>query len=242
MSGKTLLITGASSDIGSALIERIANNYEKIVCHYRTSTAVIDELRSRFGDKIVPLQADFSDRESTLSFVQTVLQRGLVPSHFVHLPSMPNENAKFHKTKWDDFEKHIQVQVHSSYAVCHAIIPVMAKNRSGKIVFMLTENVAKGMPYKYAVPYTTAKYALLGLMKCLASEYADKGITVNGVSPAMIETAFVSQLPEVVRQLNAERSPFKRNLAIGDVIPAFEFLLSSGADTVTGQNILIGVE
>jgi 3-oxoacyl-[acyl-carrier protein] reductase len=104
---------------------------------------------------------------------------------------------------------------------------------------MLTENVARAIPGKYAVPYTTAKYALLGLMKCLAAEYADKGITVNGVSPSMIETNFVSGLPELSRQLNAAQSPMKRNLSVDDVTPMLEYLLSDSADMVTGQNFAI---
>ena len=81
------------------------------------------------------------------------------------------------------------------------------------------------------------KYALLGLMKSLSVEYADKGIMVNGVSPDMIETKFLKDIPDLVIRQNAERSPLKRNLTIEDVVPTFDFLLSDAADTITGQNI-----
>lgn len=68
-------------------------------------------------------------------------------------------------------------------------IPNMAKKKYGRIVFMLTSCTINNPP-KYQSSYVTVKYALLGLMKALAVEYADRGITVNGVSPDMMETKF----------------------------------------------------
>ena len=67
--------------------------------------------------------------------------------------------------------------------------------------------------------------------------YAEKGIRVNGVSPDMMETAFISEIPELIREKNAQDSPLKRNLLPGDILPAVRFLLSEGADAVTGVNL-----
>jgi 3-oxoacyl-[acyl-carrier protein] reductase len=52
----------------------------------------------------------------------------------------------------------------------------------------------------------------------------------------MIDTKFL-KVPDIVKQHNVENSPMKRLLTPGDVVPAFEFLLSDGADAITGQNI-----
>ena len=61
----------------------------------------------------------------------------------------------------------------------------MAKRKKGKIIFMLTVHTCQ-TPLKGCADYITEKYALLGLMKALAVEYANKGITVNGISPGAI--------------------------------------------------------
>jgi len=236
---KTLLVTGASSDIGGALIHSVARDYDRIICHYRRSSAKIKTLTAEFGDRIIPIEADFSVANDIERMADEIEKRGLFPTHFVHLPAIPNVNEKFTKTGWAEYENQISVQVQSAYILCRLFLPIMSKNKFGRIVFMLTENVSKNIPGKYAVPYSVAKYALLGLMKCLSAEYAEKGITVNGVSPAMIDTAFVSGLPELTRRLNAENNPLKRNLTTDDVIPAVEFLLSDGAGMITGQSIAL---
>jgi 3-oxoacyl-[acyl-carrier protein] reductase len=93
------------------------------------------------------------------------------------------------------------------------------------------------MPPKYQTAYTTVKYALLGLMKSLATEYASKGITINGVSPDMIQTKFLSNLPGLIIEQYAESRPQKQILKVDDVIPTFAFLLSDGADNINGMNI-----
>jgi 3-oxoacyl-[acyl-carrier protein] reductase len=74
-------------------------------------------------------------------------------------------------------------------------------------------------------------------MRNLAAEYADRGITVNGVSPDMVETKFLDDIPDLVIKQNAEKSPLKRNLTPKDVIPAIKYLLSDEAEAVTGTNM-----
>ena len=83
--------------------------------------------------------------------------------------------------------------------ILQAFIPKMSKQNYGKIVFMLSAYLL-GIPPKFQSPYITVKYALLGLMRNLASEYAAKGIMVNAVSPDMMETKFLSELPELIKE------------------------------------------
>ena len=76
-------------------------------------------------------------------------------------------------------------------------------------------------------------------MKALATEYDSKGITVNGISPEMIDTKFLSDLPDLIVEEHAAKSPLKRNLQVDDVVPMLAYLLSDAAEAITGQNIAI---
>ena len=102
---------------------------------------------------------------------------------------------------------------------------------------MLTSYTLGGVPPRFQSPYITVKYALYGLMRTLASEYASKGITVNGVSPDMMETRFLSEIPRLVIEKHAADSPLGRNITVQDVAPAIAYLLSDQAQAVTGQNL-----
>lgn len=235
---KILLMLGASSDIGCELIKRNADKYDVIVAHYCRSDERLKELQQEIGDKIQLLQADFMDRESVQHMIKEIQQRELCPTHIVHLSAPKFYNVKFAKSSWEQFEEGLQTSLRSIVEVARAFVPVMAKARFGRVVFMLTSCV-QNTPPKYLSPYVTAKYALFGLMKSLAVEYADKGITVNGVSPDMIETRFLSDISDIIVQKNAMDSPIGRNLTVDDVLPVFEYLLSDEASAITGQNIAI---
>lgn len=236
---RTLLVTGASSDVGIALIKKVGFNYDKIIAHYFHSADRLNALNAELENKIIPLQADFSDEANTNAMIETIKARELFPDHIVHLAALPLQNVKFQKTSWTDYEKEIETSLRSAVMITRAFVPNMAKQKSGKIVFMLSFNVINQPPIKYALPYTTAKYALLGFMKGLSAEYAEKGVMVNAVSPSMIETKFLSNVPPLIIEKNAAESPLKRNLTVEDVLPALSFLLSDGADCITGQNIAV---
>lgn len=233
---KVLLVTGASSDIGTAFIQRNVDKYSKIYAHYNSSKDQLEKLRSDYPDRIVLLQADFSDAASVENLIASIKECGQVPDHIVHMSSPKPVNEKFHKFKWEDFERGINTSLRSIVMITKEFMPVMAKNKYGKVVFMITSYVL-GLPPKYQAPYVTVKHALLGLMESLAVEYAAKGITVNAVSPDMMETKFLSDLPDLIIEQNAATSPLKRILTVEDVVPSFEYLLSDGADTVNAVNI-----
>lgn len=233
---KILLVTGASSDVGSALIKKVGHNYAKIWAHYRSSEDVINDLKSELGDKIIPIQADFCDEDSTRDLIGTIKSSGNYPDHIVHLSAPKVHSLQFHKFTWDNYQREIDTSLRSITMILQAFLPKMSKNNYGKIVFMLSAYLLDAKP-KYQSPYITVKYALLGLMRNLSAEYAAKGIMVNAVSPDMMETKFLSELPDLIKEQNASNSPLGRNLLVEEVIPAMEFLLSPGSDIITGQNI-----
>lgn len=233
---KVLLVTGASSDVGSALIRELAGEYDCIWANYCSSAQNVADLRECFGEKVVPIQADFASQESTETMIRTILRDGREPDHIVHLSARKILNKKFHKYTWEEYQIEINTSLRPIVMIAEAFLPGMAKRHYGRMVFMLTSYLL-GAPPKYQSPYITVKYAQYGLMRNLAAEYADKGITVNAVSPDMIETRFLENIPHLIVEQNAARSPLKRNLNVRDVVPAFRYLLSDEAEALTGQNI-----
>jgi len=235
---KILLILGASSEIGVELIRQISSQYSYIIAHYNCSEKVLRLLKNDIGDKIVLLHSDFSDEKSTYNFVNTIVEKELIPTHIIHLPAQKGAVKRFSKIPWNQFEYRMSISVRSIIIVLNKLLPQMAKRKKGKIIFMLTVHTCQ-TPLKGCADYITEKYALLGLMKALAVEYANKGITINGISPGAIETKFNSELPEFIIKQYAGGRDSGMNLLVQEVVPTIQFLLSDEASCITGQNIAI---
>ena len=96
-----------------------------------------------------------------------------------------------------------------------------------------------GVPPTGMAHYTTVKYAMLGYMKAIAAEYRGKGINVNGISPSMVDTKFIDNIPSVAVNMIADSHPQKRIATTKDVTPAISFLMSESSDFVFGTNFPI---
>lgn len=232
---KNIVITGASSDLGMAYIGEHGREYTRIIAHYHHENDKFAALRESYQDRIIPLQADFGDREDVQCFIDTIRRESFVPTHILHLVSPPSRSVRFHKSGVDEYERMMQVSLYSIVEILKAFLPGMQKAKYGRIVFMLSAYVKIPDP-KFAAPYVAAKYALLGLMKDVAAEYAAKGITVNGISPQMIETKFLKEVPELIVEQQRLAGPLQRLLGTGDILPVMHMLLSDQA-AVTGENI-----
>ena len=137
----------------------------------------------------------------------------------------------------DEYEAMMQVSFYSIVEILKAFIPAMQKQKYGRILFMLSAYTTIPDP-KYAAPYVASKYALLGLKKSVSAEYAAKGITVNGISPQMIETKFLKEVPELIVEQDKSVSPLGR-LQKEDILPTMKLLLSDEATAITYENISI---
>ncbi|MCL2591834.1 MAG: SDR family oxidoreductase [Defluviitaleaceae bacterium] len=235
---KIALILGASSEIGAALINEIKHEFDIIVAHYNTNRQELDELRTVIGkDKLHIIKADFSSKEDTNNFIKTIEETGLIPTHIVHLPAAAVRCINFHKSHWNCVQTDIDVSLRSIYKILNRFIRPMTKKGNAKIVFVLS-SCTVNVP-NYMLDYTVVKYSLLGLMKSLAVEYAEKGININAVSPSMVETKFLNNLPRIIIEKSRENSPLKRNANVQDIVPVIKFLLSEESSFITGQNIVV---
>lgn len=234
----TLLVIGASSDMGIALIDYVAEKYDSVIAHYHHMNDKLMGLKDTYGEKITFVQADLSSDEEISQFAGYISSLNLSPCHVVHFPAQQIMLRKFAKTEWEVFERGIHISVKSLAAVLKKLLPQMAREKYGRVVVMLSDAVV-GAPPKYSADYVTAKYALLGLTKALAVEYADKGITINGVSPAFTETKFVAGMADYFREEHKNNSPIGRNLVPQDIVPTIAMLLSEEASCINGQNISI---
>lgn len=235
---RELLVIGASSDLGCRFIERNIDKYDRVAAHYFCGNENLKKLIKQHEDKIVPLQADLCSFDSVKDMVNTIKEQNLVFEHVVHLAADKIKNLRFHQSTREDFVNALECSLLSFTEILKPTIVQMAKNKNGKIVVMLTA-YTQNIPPKFLSPYIVSKYAMLGLVKSLASDYGVKGININAVSPEMIDTKYLADLPELLVEMNKENSIAGRNLFVDEVVPTIEYLLSDAADMVTGQNILI---
>lgn len=237
MSDRSILIIGASSEIGRAYIEENSVEYTHILAHYGNNAEGLSNLKEELGEKISLLKADLSSTSEIDAMLCAIDEMDIVPTEILFLSSPKMKIEHFKKSIYEDYEKHMSVSYLSTVRILLHMLPKMAKRKSGRILFMLSNVVTKDAP-KFQAPYACAKYALLGLMKDLSNEYEDKGIKINAISPDMIETGFISELPELIVAQNAQNSPIGRNLTVADIIPKMEELLSDDFEG-TGINIEI---
>jgi 3-oxoacyl-[acyl-carrier protein] reductase len=236
MSRDLVLITGASSDIGIALIRSLlaGGDRPEILAHCKSGAERIEELRKELGqESIVPLVADFNSLDALASMAGRIAREHGVPNKFVHLPGLKLVYERFTKFSWEHFERDLNIQVRAAVILLKEFMPQMAKMPSAHIVFLLS-SVTRGVPPKYLSMYTIVKLAQLGLMRALASEYASTGVSVNAISPGMVETRFLDNIPVVAKQMAASATPRGRNATPDDVVGAMMFLLSSKANYITG--------
>ncbi len=230
------LITGATSDIGKALILKLNTKNCKF---FLQGYSKLDDLENFCNENQVNAQffkSDLSNETDIDNFVLSI--KDFEINHFIHLPALAVVNTKFKKFDEDLFKRDFNVQILSAVKICKEILPKMAKEKFGRVLFMSTSYTLANPP-KNTASYIMNKTSLNGLMKSLATDYASFGITVNAVSPSMIETAFLANTSHLIVEAAAAAHPLKRNATVDDVVPAMEFLLSKSASYITGVNLPI---
>ncbi|MEG2660479.1 MAG: SDR family oxidoreductase [Oscillospiraceae bacterium] len=232
------LITGASSDVGIALIRRLYKEGDIFITQGAGDLSGLAPLCQEFKGAIKTYDVDLTDNEARDLFIKDIAARYPTPTHIVHLPALRVVNKKFKAFDEERFALDMNVQVNSAVHICKTFLPLMAKAKSGRVLFMLTSYIL-GVPPKNTAAYIMAKSALQGLAKSLAADYAPNGVTVNCIAPYMMETKFLSETSDLIVEASAQANPMGRNARVSDVVPAMAFLLSEEAAFITGVTLPI---
>lgn len=138
----------------------------------------------------------------------------------------------FLRMKSEEWSKVIDVNLNGIFNVTKAVIRLMIKQRTGKIINIssvvgFTGNMGQ-------VNYSSTKSALIGFTKSLAREVGSRGITVNAVAPGFVDTAMTQALNENQQEVILKQIPLGRMGDVEDIANAVSFLASKEASYITG--------
>jgi len=136
-----------------------------------------------------------------------------------------------------DWDAVVATNLTAAFACAHAVLRPMLKQRSGRIISV--GSVVGQMGNAGQVNYAASKAGLVGFSKALAREVASRGITVNVVSPGMIETDMTAGLDDAAQAAMLAQIPLGRLGSTDDVAAAVEFLASDEAAYITGHVLAV---
>jgi 3-oxoacyl-[acyl-carrier protein] reductase len=237
--GRRALVTGASRGIGRAVAQALAAEGARVAINYAhadaEAAAVAETIRAQ-GGVVEVVKADLADSQAVAAmFAQLkaawggvdILVNNAAVTHDGYLMLL-SEQA------WDTV---IGTNLRGAYLCCRQALRSMIAVRWGRIVNVISPAAVLGKDG--AANYAASKGGLLSMGKSLAREVARYGITVNAVSPGLIDTPLVAALPAKTRAQHRAQIPLQRFGTPADVAAAVTFLVSEQAGYITGATLTV---
>lgn len=236
--GRTALVTGAARGIGQAIALRLAADGAAVaVVDLRGGDETVERIIAA-GGSAAAFTCDVSDRAQVDATVAAVTEQLGAPTILVNNAGLhanpPIPFAEVTTEVWDHFMK---VDLNSVFHFCQAVLPAMRDARWGRIV-----NISSGTVNAFTHPgmshYITAKSAIIGITRALASEVGVDGITVNAIAPGGVRTPGLEEVAdEALMQQIADGQAIPRIVESEHIAGVAAFLASDDCAMVTAQTI-----
>lgn len=249
MKNQVMIITGAGMGLGLATAKELASKGANLVLvdyNEESLKAAADDISKEFPEvKINTVVADVSDEEAVKNYVnQTVNTFGRIDGLFNNA-GIEGRQASITEYDIDVFKKVIDINLMGVYYGLRFVIPVMQKQKYGRIVNSASVGGLRGVMNQ--MPYVASKHAVSGMTKNTALEYGRDGILTNAIAPGAILTPMVAEAfkqvnpqdPKAAELEYAQRNPTKRLGQPHEVAKVVAFLLSQDNGYVSGQTIAI---
>ena len=236
---KVALITGAARGIGKA----IALKYASEGAHIAFTDLVINEAAEEtvkeleaFGVTVKAYASNAADFEATQTVVDQVVKDFGRIDILVNNAGITKDGLvmRMSEQQWDAV---IAVNMKSAFNFMHAVVPVMARQRSGSIINMASIAGQTGNPGQ--VNYSASKAGLIAMAKSVAKEMGSCGIRANAIAPGYVISEMTEALPQSVRDEFVKMSPLGRGASVDEIASVALFLASDLASYVTGQVIAV---
>lgn len=235
LSGRSALVTGASSGIGASVAKAFAANGAFVWVNYpdqaaaKAAEAVVAGI-AEAGGQAQAIRADVSREADVLAMFS---QLGSGPLDILINNAGIAHSSPIEALDVDDFDRLIGVHLRGTFLCTRSALKMMYSQNSGRIVNTASQLAYIGAPgFSH---YTAAKGAILSFTRSLALEIGDRPITANCVAPGATMTPILADVPDDVLEGIRQNIPAGRIAEVEDIVGAYLFLASDAAGHFRGQ-------
>jgi len=236
---KVALITGAARGIGKAIALKFASEGASIaftdLVINEAAQQTVQELEA-YGVKVRAYASNAADFEATQTVVEEVIKEFGRIDILVNNAGITKDGLvmRMSEQQWDAV---IAVNMKSAFNFLHAVVPQMARQKSGSIINMASIAGQTGNPGQ--VNYAASKAGLIAMAKSVAKEMGPRGIRANAIAPGYIISEMTESLPQAVKDEFLHLIPLKRGGTVEDIANTALYLASDLSAYVTGQVIAV---
>jgi NAD(P)-dependent dehydrogenase (short-subunit alcohol dehydrogenase family) len=234
--GRVVVLTGAAKGIGAVTTEAFANERARVAA-LDIDGAGVDHVvaaASTRGGEVLGLKTDVTSSSAIQRALDAVLARWGRIDVLVNNAGGFAAMRALEDTPESEWDAILRSNLTSAFLVSKAVLPVMKRQRAGRIV-NLASVVARGGAVRVPAHYAAAKAGVVALTRMLALEVAEHGITVNAVAPGTTATdrVLAARSPEETARV-AAAIPLRRLGQPDEIAQAILFLASDAAAFITG--------
>ena len=230
--GQVGVITGAASGLGFAIAARLHQAGARVAM-LDLNEAAVQAAAKEVGENASAFSLDVTSEAQ----VNGVIER--VGGQFERIDILVNSagvtgktNIKSHEVDSADLNFVFDVNFKGSFFTARAVLPWMLKRNYGRILHIASIAGKEGNAGMLA--YSASKAAVIGMTKVQGKEYAETGITINALAPAVIRTAMVEAMPKEQVTYMTDKIPMKRCGTLEEIANMAAFIVSPGASFTTG--------
>ena len=230
ISGHHIYVSGAGSGIGRAIALDFARRGAKIsACDINTEAIKAIEN----GSAIKAIGVDFTNEESILDSVKKA-EQNFGPLHaVVNCVGILGKNGmKIEELDIADFDFVYRVNLRSAVILTKAVISGMAQRKYGRILHLASISGKEGN--QFLVAYSATKAGLIAMVKAVGKEYAESGVTINAMAPALIESPMSASFSESQMTLLKSKIPMGRLGTQDEVANLASWIVSPECSFTTG--------